>query len=114
MLTNKKSRVQPRSKPVPAETSNPEKRSKTIRASSNARWERRPVAGSNTSQSAQRELWIAEKTSLSRQKDALPWSTHPASPSDARLLELADIALGLRKPQPFRRRRSLFLAAQLH
>jgi len=114
VLTNKKSRVQPRSKAVAAETCNPQKLRKTIHGSSKARPERRPIAGSNTSQSAQRELWIAETTSLSRQKDALPWSTHPASPSDARLLELADIALGLRKPQPFRRRRSLFLAAQLH
>jgi hypothetical protein len=61
---------------------------------------------------ARRELWIAEKTTLSRQRDVVPWTTHFPAANDARLLELADIALGVRKPQPFRRRRSLFLAAQ--
>lgn len=56
------------------------------------------------------ELWVAPKTSLTRERDDVGWSVHPVTPSDARLLELADIALGLRKPQPFRKRRSLFLA----
>jgi hypothetical protein len=71
-------------------------------------------AAANKSHSVPCELWLAEKTSLSRQRDALPWSIHPAATSDARLLELADVALGVRKPQPFRRRRLLFLPGQQH
>jgi hypothetical protein len=60
------------------------------------------------------ELWVAPKTSLTRQDDdgAASWSLHPRTPHDARLLELADIALGLRKPESFRKRKSLFLSAQ--
>ena len=56
------------------------------------------------------ELWVAPKTSLTRERDDVGWSMHSVAPNDARLLELADIALGLRKPHPFRKRRSLFLA----
>lgn len=57
------------------------------------------------------DLWVAEKTSLSRQQDVVAWSPRMVAPSDARLLELADIALGLRKPETFRRRRSAVLSA---
>lgn len=56
-------------------------------------------------------LWIAEKTSLTRQQDAVAWGSHAITGNDARLLELADIALGLRKPESFRRRKSSFLDA---
>lgn len=65
-------------------------------------------AGTNASRE---DLWVAEKTSLSRQQDLVAWSPRMVAPSDARLLELADIALGLRKPEPFRRRKSAFLSA---
>jgi len=58
------------------------------------------------------ELWIAPRTSLSRPEAEAPWSSDPLKSNDARLLELADIALGLRKPQPFRRRRSAVLHSQ--
>jgi len=58
------------------------------------------------------ELWIAPRTSLSRHEVEAPWRNDPLKSTDARLLELADIALGLRKPQPFRRRRSAFLQSQ--
>jgi hypothetical protein len=58
------------------------------------------------------DLWIAPTTSLSRRAADAAWSVHPATSSDARLLELADIALGSRKPQAFRRRRSQFLSKQ--
>lgn len=67
-----------------------------------------PAAGKAPSQ----DLWVAPRTSLTPQRDDQQWSMHPAAASDARLLELADIALGLRKPQPFRKRKSLFLASQ--
>jgi hypothetical protein len=58
------------------------------------------------------DLWVAPKTSFTRRGDDLGWSSHPGASSDARLLELADIALGLRKPQAFRRRRSQVLKQQ--
>lgn len=58
------------------------------------------------------ELWIAPRTSLSRPEVEAPWRSDPLKSNDARLLELADIALGLRKPQAFRRRRSAFLHSQ--
>lgn len=54
------------------------------------------------------ELWIAPKTSLKRD-DETSWVDRPSAQS-SRLLELADIALGFRKPQPFRKRRSEYLA----
>ena len=58
------------------------------------------------------DLWIAPKTSLTRHDDEVAsWSLHSRAPRDARLLELADVALGLRKPEPFRKRKSLFLSA---
>lgn len=114
MPTSKNSRIQSRRKRRKAETCIAQKEGKAIRTSSNAIPEKQRITNSSTSQPAGRELWIAEKTSLNRQKDAVPWSTHFAGASDARLLELADIALGFRKPQPFRRRRSLFLANQGH
>lgn len=114
MPTSKNSRSQTRRKRGKAEPCMAQKVGKAIRTSSNAIPERQRITNSSKSQPAGRELWIAEKTSLSRQKDAVPWSTHFPGTSDARLLELADIALGVRKPQPFRRRRSLFLANQGH
>jgi hypothetical protein len=110
---SKNSRIQSRRKRRTAKVCSPKKRRKTMRTSAMPLPERRSIANSTTSESG-RELWIAEKTSLSREKDALPWSTHFPGASDARLLELADIALGLRKAQPFRRRRSLFLSGQQH
>ena len=57
------------------------------------------------------DLWIAETTSLRRQEDIVAWNPRTITPSDARLLELADIALGLRKPESFRRRKPAFLSA---
>ena len=57
------------------------------------------------------DLWIAPRTSLSRNDDEIAsWSLHSRTPRDARLLELADVALGLRKSEPFRKRKSLFLS----
>jgi len=56
------------------------------------------------------ELWIAPKTSLKRDGDETSWVDRPSAQS-SRLLELADIALGFRKPQPFRKRRSEYLAS---
>ncbi len=57
------------------------------------------------------DLWIAPKFSLKR-NDAgdSGWADRDGTRS-SRLLELADIALGLRKPQAFRKRRSDLLHA---
>lgn len=57
------------------------------------------------------DLWVASKTSLTRPEDegVTSWNLDSRTPRDARLLELADIALGLRKPESFRKRKSLFL-----
>ncbi len=65
----------------------------------------------NSRPSAKSDLWIAPKFSLKRDGagDDSSWAGRNSAQS-SRLLELADIALGLRKPQPFRRRRSDFLA----
>src|SRR5512146_2740447 len=56
-------------------------------------------------------LWVASKTSLTRPEDegVTSWNLDSRTARDARLLELADIALGLRKPESFRKRKSLFL-----
>lgn len=58
------------------------------------------------------DLWVATKTSLTRPTDdgVASWNLDSRTPRDARLLELADIALGLRKPESFRKRKSLFLS----
>ena len=58
------------------------------------------------------DLWVATKTSLTRPDDdgVTSWNLDSRTPRDARLLELADIALGLRKPESFRKRKSLFLS----
>jgi hypothetical protein len=66
-----------------------------------------------SSSRSENDLWVAPKTSLTRPDDLVAsWSLYPQPPRDARLLELADIALGLRKPNSFSKRKSLFLAAQ--
>ena len=56
-------------------------------------------------------LWVANKTSLTRPDDdgLTSWSLGSKTPRDARLLELADVALGLRSPESFRKRKSLVL-----
>lgn len=52
------------------------------------------------------DLWVAKKT-LDTGRAARKWSESATSPGNSRLLELADIALGLKKPDSsFRKRRS--------
>lgn len=91
---------------------NPQKRkNRATTGQSSSRHSSVAPAKSQTGTDANREdLWVAEKTSLSRQQDLVAWSPRMVAPSDARLLELADIALGLRKPESFRRRKSAFLS----
>jgi hypothetical protein len=82
------------------------------RASAESQLEQHENLPSRVTARTKQDLWIAPKTSLSRWPAGNSWGIHPAAPSHARLLELADIALGVRKPEAFRRRRSLFLSAQ--
>jgi hypothetical protein len=52
------------------------------------------------------DLWIALKPPSPNGITARKWNDPPSSPAGSRLLELADIALGLKKPENFRKRRS--------
>jgi hypothetical protein len=52
------------------------------------------------------DLWIAPKPTSGKGATMRKWSEQPTAPAGSRLLELADIALGLKKPDNFRKRRS--------
>lgn len=52
------------------------------------------------------DLWIAPKSNLKGENGDRAWNDRSATPTGSRLLELADIALGLKKPEPFKKRRS--------
>lgn len=109
----RKSRANARSK-SPASSSS--RRSSSHRNSSSRIWSRLESAHAQSDSAVEslrkQDLWLAPKTSLTRRSEDLRWSPHPGATSEARLLELADIALGLRKPQAFRRRRSQVLKPQ--
>jgi hypothetical protein len=50
-------------------------------------------------------LWIAPRSSLRGQAGERAWDNHIGGPPNSgRLLELADVALGLKKPAPKKRR----------
>jgi hypothetical protein len=57
------------------------------------------------------DLWIAPKSNLKWADGDRAWNDRLASPTGSRLLELADIALGLKKPEPAKKRRSASSAA---
>jgi len=52
------------------------------------------------------DLWIAPKSNLKGNDGDRAWNDRMAAPTGSRLLELADIALGLKKPEPSRKRRA--------
>lgn len=52
------------------------------------------------------DLWIAPKSNLKGENGDRAWNDRSATPTGSRLLELADIALGLKKPEPLKKRRS--------
>jgi hypothetical protein len=52
------------------------------------------------------DLWIAPKSNLKGDNGDRAWNDRMAIPTGSRLLELADIALGLKKPEPFKKRRA--------
>jgi hypothetical protein len=60
---------------------------------------------STANQKKSADLWIAPKPT-SANGATRKWSEQPAEPAGSRLLELADIALGFKKPDNFRKRRS--------
>lgn len=106
MPARKKSRLAARGNPQPTQGRG------TARSKRSHTAETRNGRPSRTSL-LQSDLWVAPRTSLTRQEDGVAaWNLHSRTSRDARLLELADIALGLRKPEPFRKRKSLFLSAQ--
>ena len=52
------------------------------------------------------DLWIAPKSNLKGENGDRAWNDRGVTPTGSRLLELADIALGLKKPEPLKKRRS--------
>lgn len=52
------------------------------------------------------DLWIAPKSNLKGDAGDRAWNDRLSTPTGSRLLELADIALGLKKPEPPKKRRS--------
>lgn len=52
------------------------------------------------------DLWIAPKSNLKGDNGDRAWNDRRATPTGSRLLELADIALGFKKPEPFKKRRA--------
>jgi hypothetical protein len=52
------------------------------------------------------DLWIAPKSNLKGDNGDRAWNDRTGAPTGSRLLELADIALGLKKPEPFKKRRA--------
>jgi hypothetical protein len=60
---------------------------------------KKPTKGKETG--AEDGLWIAPRYSLKGPTGERAWENRPGGPPNSgRLLELADIALGLKKPQP--------------
>jgi len=63
-----------------------------------------PKKGSKE-ESSPEGLWIAAKYSLKGPAGERAWDNRPGGPPNSgRLLELADIALGLKKPSPKKRK----------
>jgi hypothetical protein len=60
------------------------------------------------------DLWIAPKSNLKGDNGDRAWNDRGLPPTGTRLLELADIALGLKKPEPFRKRRAAAAASSAH
>jgi hypothetical protein len=52
------------------------------------------------------DLWVASKSNLKGDNGDRAWNDRMSTPTGSRLLELADIALGLKKPEPPKKRRS--------
>ena len=56
------------------------------------------------------DLWIAPKSNLKGDAGDRAWNDRYTIPTGSRLLELADIALGLKTPEPPKKRRSAAVA----
>jgi hypothetical protein len=64
---------------------------------------KRPKNGKTSERS--KELWIAPRYSLKGPAGERAWENRPGGvPNSSRFLELADIALGLKKPEPHKRK----------
>ena len=61
------------------------------------------------------DLWINPRSNLRGPNGDRAWGHGNITPeAGARFLELADIALGLRKPQPFKKRSASVAAIHVH
>jgi hypothetical protein len=80
------------------------------RDSAMARKSLNPQKSSNSHKSSNphkaNDMWIAPKPSAVNGAATRKWSEPPAPPASSRLLDLADIALGTKKPENYRKRRS--------
>lgn len=63
---------------------------------------------SSAASAAGNDLWLAPKSNFKSEPGYGAWRDRNVAPS-SRLLELADIALGFRKPSQYRKRRSSVL-----
>ena len=61
---------------------------------------------SKNASSRPEDLWVASKSNLKGDNGDRAWNDRMSTPTGSRLLELADIALGLKKPEPPKKRRS--------
>lgn len=59
------------------------------------------------------DLWIAPKSNFKGDNGDRAWNDRTGAPTGSRLLELADIALGLKKPEPFKKRRAAAAGSDL-
>ena len=60
------------------------------------------------------DLWIAPKSNLKGDNGDRAWNDRGVTPTGSRLLELADIALGLKKSEPFKKRRAAAASSNGH
>jgi len=60
------------------------------------------------------ELWVAANHSLKGDRGERGWDHRVIPPDSGRLLELADIALGLKKPERKKKARAAAAAAGTH
>jgi hypothetical protein len=77
---------------------------KTVDKSSTPK--KKAAAKSSNDKPQSEEMWIARKPLSPNAATTRKWSEPTSSPASSRILELADIALGLKKPENFRKRRS--------
>jgi hypothetical protein len=61
---------------------------------------RKKPAKTKTAVDLSKDMWINPKSNLKGERGDRAWDNRLGVPSGTRFLELADIALGLKKPEP--------------